>query len=317
MISNLPPIILAFLSAGLGTIFPHYTLSMPSFSDTAYGKDIATLERSAGLPISLTRNEPVMRLKQDSDAVPALTARSVLLVDATQGSVLFSDNAEKEIPLASLTKLATVITFLELHIPATNRVIISASDVVDARSALAAGDDVSVNDLIGLTIVGSSNSAAKALITASGLSPEYFVGRMNVLARELGLSHMRFVEPTGLNAGNVGTALEVYRLLDESGHYPEVRAFAQKDSYTFWNGKEEKTMKATDELVAGGVPFRGKNIVAAKTGYIPESGYHVALIAKDENGNDRIVIIMGAQSTYARFQEADEVLHWGANNFVK
>ncbi len=283
---------------------------LPAIAAAAYTDDVATLARARPLPSSASRL-PALQENQPSTPMPSHTAKSVLLVDIETDRILGQEGGSTVLPLASLTKLVTVMTFLELELPHDQPVTIAPSDVVDVRSGLTPGDRVTVKDLIGLTLVSSSNSAAKALQRISGLSAEYFVGRMNMLGRRIGVSHATFVEPTGLNPKNAGAAFDVYRILMAASRNETIRSFANAPWYEFWNGKEFKRIAATDALITGEIPFHGKELITAKTGYLPEAGFHVAILARDSTGARRVVIVLGAADTLSRFTEADALLTWG------
>lgn len=296
----------------------HSLLAKPylSLDPIKYQEAIVVLQQAQGLPVSHDVVRTIPQMIDHAEKPPMLTASAGLIVDDRSNTVLFSTHPEKKIPLASLTKLATVMTYLDLGIDPETRVIIREDDDIDERSGLHAGDNVSSHDLVMLALVGSSNSAAHALMTSSGLPQDYFIRRMNTTAQTLGLVNTTFVEPTGLSPHNIGTAYDVYRLLKAARELPIFLQSAGLSSYEYTVSEgETKKITATDALVTGKVPFRGDTIIAAKTGYIPESGFHVALSARDKQGNNRTVVILGADDSLARFSEADALLFWASHAF--
>lgn len=282
-----------------------------------YRNDIIALQQKQGLPQSLQTITKIPIKKENAPKLPSITAKAALLVDDESDAVLWQQEAQQQIPLASLTKLITVITYLDLGMDPNKKYTIRKEDVIDERSNLVEGDIVASRDLVMMALVGSSNSAAHALMTSSGLTKEYFVARMNMTAKKLGLVNTVFVEPTGLAPENRGTAYDVYRLLKAARVIPQFEDSAKLPSYEYAvSDTKTKTVAATDALITGKVPFHGEQIIAAKTGYIPESGFHLAITVKDASGRIRTAVVLGAADTLLRFSEADALLLWSSKAFT-
>ncbi len=134
-------------------------------------------------------------------APPQLDARAWLVENPVTGEVLASHDATAELPIASITKLMTVLVVLGHH---------QLSDVVtvDPRVAsvgqesvhLRAGEHLTVRDLLKAALIQSANDAADAL--ALSVAPDFpaFADLMNAKAQELGLTESHFVRPDGLDA---------------------------------------------------------------------------------------------------------------------
>ena len=138
-----------------------------------------------------------------------LTAKSALVLDLDKGTVLYDKNSEEVRSIASLTKLMTAMVFLECGIDLFDTVTISREDTrASARSHLRPGETFYLIDLLHASLMPSDNRATRALVRATGLSPQEFVGRMNRKADSLGLVNTEFTDPTGLDADNVSTAWE-------------------------------------------------------------------------------------------------------------
>lgn len=315
---------------GMGVLMVYAMLSSVSYrvpyaqnrifyplSFAQYRNDIIALQQKQGLPQSLQTITKIPIKKDNAPKLPSITAKAALLVDDESDAVLWQQEAQQQIPLASLTKLITVITYLDLGMDPNKKYTIRKEDVIDERSNLVEGDIVASRDLVMMALVGSSNSAAHALMTSSGLTKEYFVARMNMTAKKLGLVNTVFVEPTGLAPENRGTAYDVYRLLKAARVMPQFEDSAKLPSYEYAvSDTKTKTVTATDALITGKVPFHGEQIIAAKTGYIPESGFHLAITAKDASGRIRTAVVLGAADTLLRFSEADALLLWSSKAFT-
>lgn len=301
------PIVLSIFSivSGFFLVEVHAKNNSALISVSRYIDDISALQRAKGFPDAKIR----AFTPRVSQAMPHGSAKSVLVIARDNDQILGSLNPHTQIPIASITKLATVLTFLELDTQLNTTIVITHADVVDERSGLKAGDRVSIKDLLGLTLISSSNTAAKVLQRASGLSYEYFVGRMNIFAQTLGMSKTVFVDPTGISPKNISTAYDVYHLLIAASRSNVISAYARAPFFEFSNGSEIKRVKATDDFTTGKVLFSGE-LRAAKTGYVPEGGFHFALLGRDKAGNERVVVVLGAEDSRARFIEANALFEW-------
>ena len=158
-------------------------------------------------------------------AVPNPDARAFLVMNAATGEVLASHNADESMPIASITKLMTVLIALK-HLKPTDVVTVSdeAAQVGESRIPLTPGERVTVADLLAGALIQSANNAADALASAASHGDvKRFVGWMNARARVLGLRDTHFTRPDGLDApGHVSSARDVAVLA-------QVLAGAQQD----------------------------------------------------------------------------------------
>lgn len=289
---------------------PHISTYAAQRAPHVFAMDAVALSRTRGFPRASTVEVPLAAIMKDP---PVHTARAVLVVDEHYERVIYEESADTVMPLASITKLASALTALRMGLDLKKTIVITSDDVIEQPSALALGDVIESKDLLALALIGSSNTAAHTLARATGLSSEEFVKQMNITAQELGLTDAFFVEPTGLNPGNVGTARDVYRLLVVAQNEETLKELLGKSEHYFSNGKTRKKIYSTNIFKLGILPFAEDTIIAAKTGYIPETGFHFAMTAKDNDGSVRQVIILGAADHFARFTEAESFLTWARN----
>ncbi|MAG11714.1 MAG: hypothetical protein CMI52_02805 [Parcubacteria group bacterium] len=304
-------IVLSLISAlGVSIGIVDEPRTAPSFSVTpvALAADTQTISRARGLPRSGDRE--IVQKRNDRTPPEKLNGQAALMVDDTSEAILYEYQADKVVSLASITKLANALTFAGMETDLDTKIEITDEDVIEEFSALAIGDVLTHRDLLGLALVGSSNSAAHTLIRASGFTREYYIGRMNQVGQELGLTNSRFVGPSGLDPKNVGTARDAYRLLKAALAHPDLAAVMGDSEYVFNNGVKNKKVFSTNAFKIGVLPFGGDTIIGAKTGHIPEAGFHFAMEARDVNGAVRQVIVMGAPGHLDRFTEAERLLLW-------
>jgi D-alanyl-D-alanine carboxypeptidase len=161
------------------------------------------------------------------DMAGQLEAKSAFVYDIAQNKVLFNDHASVQLPLASLTKMMTMLVALDIAMPSL-AVTITPDDLApEGDSGFVVGEEWRLSDLIAYTLMVSSNDGATAIARTAGAQKsgqtgaadavKAFVSLMNTKAREIGLSHTYFLNPTGLDidsgvSGAYGTAEDVVKL---------------------------------------------------------------------------------------------------------
>ncbi len=139
--------------------------------------------------------------KKKKSSSQAITAKAAVILDASDGDVLYSKNAELRLPPASTTKvITTVIAFKKLPLWKRVRISRNAGNAPNSKAGLTVGAEYSVRDLILASLVASSNDAAVALAEAISGSEAKFSLLMNAEAKRLGMRNTRFINATGLPA---------------------------------------------------------------------------------------------------------------------
>ncbi len=143
---------------------------------------------------------------------PEIDATAFIVADVENGTILTSQNANIQLPIASITKLVTALVTveylnLEKIIPISSDAKVVSTSVPRLRTV----KEASVHDLLLLLLTESSNEAAEAL--AGALGRNYFISLMNKKAVAIGLSHSTFIDPSGLGVGNSSTAEDMFTLL--------------------------------------------------------------------------------------------------------
>ncbi len=235
-----------------------------------------------------------------------LTAKSALVLDLDKGTVLYDKNSEEVRSIASLTKLMTAMVFLESGIDLFDTITISREDAkASARSHLRPGETFYLIDLLHASLMPSDNRATRALVRATGLSPQEFVGRMNRKADSLGLVNTEFSDPTGLDADNVSTAWETAKLLKVALSYPLISQITTKTSYKFFSVNKRRRIHQFSN--SNRLLRDDYEVLGGKTGFIGRSGWCLAVMLK--NLEERLcVVVLGAASNVRRFAEARHIL---------
>ncbi len=243
-----------------------------------------------------------------------VTAQAALAVDQKSGAVLWQKNARQQRSLASITKLATALVFLENNPGWETEVTIQKSDYrAGGRSYIYSGEKISLKDLFNISLVASSNHATMALARATGLSAEDFVARMNNKAKELGMKQTTFIEPTGLDPANVATAEDIISLARAAFLKPEIKSATIQSEYVFkvLNNQRSEKVKNTDKLLGSYL-----KVLAGKTGYLDEAGYCLVSLVGGEDSQELLMVVLGSATEADRFQDLKALAQWAFDNYL-
>jgi D-alanyl-D-alanine carboxypeptidase len=236
-------------------------------------------------------------------------ASSYLVVNGKTGEVLAKRNAHARVPIASITKLMTLLVALE-HVKLTDVVSVqpSAAGVGESSIDLRAGEHLTVRDLVKAALIQSANDAAYALAAyAGGGDVNAFVREMNDKARALRLRDTHFVRPDGLDAPNEhSSAADVTRLARIAMHNLEIRDIVRERSDTIAGGRRLHTW---NDLLG---TFRG--LIGVKTGHTGAAGWCEVAAAR-RPGLTVYTTILGSPSREQRNADLATLLRWGLSRY--
>ncbi len=236
---------------------------------------------------------------------PRVDARAWLVENPLTGDVLVAHDPRRRVPIASITKLMTVIVALQ-HLKLSDVVTVDprAAAVGQESIYLEAGQQITVADLVKAALIQSANDAADALALATAPSYPAFALLMNAEARQLGLTDSHFVRPDGLDAlGEYSSARDVTRLALAAMKLPTVRAAVDEVSDTIEDGSRE--LHTWDDLL-GVVP----GVFGVKTGHTSAAGWNqVSAIREDDT--TIYATILGSPSRAQRNSDLQTLLIYG------
>lgn len=265
----------------------------------------AVLSAAAGVTLPVAGAVPPAR-PVPRVPVPRVRAQAAIILDPVTGETLWERNSRDVRSIASITKVMTVMLFLEQQPDLSREVVISRRDARRASTtSLRRGERVTLRDLVHLALIQSDNVAARALARVSPWGTTRFVERMNSKAAELGLRQTRFTDPSGLDEGNVSSAYEVARLIAEASERPQVSQTMRKRSYRIHTSRRSRTIRSTNKLLGTGV-----DVMAGKTGYIDLAGYCLATLVQLDDERAVAIVVLGARSNSGRFAEARGLVNW-------
>lgn len=231
---------------------------------------------------------------------PAVLARSAYAFDAATGIVLFDKNADAQLPLASLTKIMTVLMARSVLTPTTTVQISKDALAADGEYGFKIGEAWTAEDLTDFTLIESANDGARALMLAAAAAlhetPEEFLEGMNRRARAIGLSSTFFLNETGLDvstsiAGAYGSARDIAHLMAYvSMHEPGIFEQSTDQTSTFVSLSGVVHKAENTSLVAGSLAASS----ASKTGYTDLAGGNLSLVFEPSPGHPIGIAVLGS-----------------------
>lgn len=281
-------IFFAYMIAGGRWIMSDY---LKNYSEKALGDISKGVQTVAPLPTA----------QLDIKAASAISVESNLK-DVHQ--IIYDKDANVRLPIASLTKLMTAVVVLDNYNLSD---VVSVGETADSQDAMKvdvkAGDTMSVESLLDIMIVESSNKSAYALAEGPQGKPgeQKFVQLMNQKASDLGLSNTVFVDPTGLSPYNVSTAEDLARLAEYIlKNYPKIANISKVKNFYVPNFGY---ITNTDQLLDN-VP----GVACSKTGFTTAAKGCLLLVMNNLKNNDYLInIILGADD---RFAEMKKIVDW-------
>ena len=250
----------------------------------------------------------MLALAPSGAASPRVEARAWVVQNVETGQIVAAHNAGARAPIASITKLMTVLVALE-HAELDDVVVVhpNAAAVGESTIGLRAGERVTVADLVGASLIQSANDAANALAYHVGRGDrDRFVGLMNAKARALGLRETRFVRPDGLDvAGHVSSARDATRLAREAMRSRVVRTIVARRTAV----AAGRTLHTWNDLLG-----RFPGLVGVKTGHTGAAGWSQVAAAR-RAGVTIYATILGSPSRAQRNEDLAELLRFGLARF--
>ncbi len=241
-----------------------------------------------------------------------ISAQSAAVMDKNTGLILWQKNADQVRSLASITKLMTVLVFLD-HNPGWDKIVTmeQVDETAELKPNILRGENVTVRDLFNVALVASDNNAARALARSTGLNTEDFAKAMNAKALILKMNQSNFVEPTGLNAQNQATALDVLKMAKTAFAKQEIQKAVVQKSYSLLTqeGRSQKVL-STNNLLKSYL-----NVKAGKTGYIEAAGYCLVVEVANDEGQEILTVVLGSSAHENRFQDAKILSGWVFENY--
>lgn len=256
-------------------------------------------------PLSIYNHPPVPRVTPDTP--PHLLAQSYILVDTSTNTVLLSKNIHSRIYPASITKLATALTALNIY-PLDEVVSVGATYAEGKVMELKSGEKITVRSLVTALLVYSANDSAYNLALNHQEGVYGFVKEMNLIAKKYNLHDTNFVNYDGIHSpSHYSSVYDLSQLGRIAIKNPVIRETVKNKKLTVTDitGSISHSLDSTNELLDI-IP----EIQGLKTGWTPEAGgCFVSLI--NINGHEIIGVVAQSEE---RFIDTQKLISWAKEN---
>lgn len=243
-------------------------------------------------------------------------AKSVILIEQSTGEVLYEENPDEKLPIASVTKIMTMLLIIEAvdngQIKLDDMVSVSENAMSYGGSTmfLEAGEQLTVSDMLKGIAVASANDGCVAMAEHLDGSENAFVERMNKKAAELGMANTNFMNTNGLDAdGHYSSARDVAIMSRELSKHKKIFDYTSIWMDSLRDGKFQ--LANTNKLIRF---YNGAN--GLKTGSTSKALCCVSASAERE-GMQLIAVVLGAPTSAKRFSSAKALLDYGFANYKK
>ncbi len=241
----------------------------------------------------------------DAYAHIALTGKAAIVLDLSTGLSLYENNADAQLPLASLTKLLTTYAAASVLSPTTPVFISDTASAQDGDSGLSIGERFNFRDLARFALVASSNDAAEAILETAALhrneDPQTL---LKDAAADAGLTETYAINGTGLDesdtvSGGYGSPRDVARLAGALlAKAPDIARATTEPSITVTSLDGVKHSLPNTDVIVDEFP----NLLISKTGYTDLAGGNLAIVF-DAALNHPIAVVVLGSTEEARFTD--------------
>ncbi|MDX1432826.1 MAG: serine hydrolase, partial [Gammaproteobacteria bacterium] len=217
---------------------------------------------------------------------------------------------DKPRPIASLTKLLTVMTLLDAKLPLDEEIEITRADrdrLKGSRSSLRYGTVLSREELMMIAVAASDNRAASALARTYAGGRAAFIDAMNDRARTLGLEDTRFSDASGLHEDNISTGRDLAKVAYIARRYPLIEQWSTTKRFSVLDRASgaELAFRNTNSLVHR----QSWDIELSKTGFTSEAG-NCLLMRTTMAGRRVIVVLLNSWGKLSKYGDAGRIRRW-------
>ncbi|MBA3755862.1 MAG: D-alanyl-D-alanine endopeptidase [Nitrosomonas sp.] len=245
---------------------------------------------------------------------PDIKSQAAMIFNAQNERVIYDKNADKVMPIASITKLMTAMVTLDARLSPNEKITITQADVDKLKrtsSRLPVGSSYPRHELLRLALMSSENRAAAALGRTYPGGTQAFVNAMNLKAKRIGMTNSRFVDSSGLNSNNVATARDLAKLVAATNNYTAIREFSTTSQHSVSPGNKRGQLQYVNSNSL--VRNQGWAIDVSKTGYLSEAGRCLVMQA-NISGQSVVIVLLNSWGKNTRIGDANRVKKWIENN---
>ena len=243
----------------------------------------------------------------DPSGKPHIRSETAVVRYADTGEVLLSKNATTVRPIASVTKLLSALILSAQTTDRGKNITITEEDkdrLKWSRSRLSVDTSMTWGDMLRVGLGASDNRAIYAAVRAV-MPRETFVKFMNAKARELGMSNSKFVDPAGVDPGNVSTGMDLLQLLSATSAVADLKTILLSPEIEIATNRGTMVLRNPDRLVHS----TSWDVVIGKTGYTVEAGRTLA-VRMNLKGRPIDMVFLGSREMQSVFGDAARVRKW-------
>lgn len=239
-----------------------------------------------------------------------LASVSAAVSDLSTQRTLFTKNADKKVPIASITKVMTAMVVLDAELPLNEYLTVTKYNHNTGKntySRIRIGSRLKRRDLIRLSLMSSENLASAMLAKHYPGGVKRFVADMNRKAKALGMTNTHFVDSSGLSPRNVSTAADLTKMIAAAMEYPLIKKTSTTGKYTanFQNPNYRLGYGNTNPLVNS----KRWNVALSKTGYLREAGRCLIMVA-EVDGAPIAMVFLDSLGKRTPLGDAGRVKRW-------
>lgn len=259
---------------------------------------------------------------------PTTNGEAAIVMDASNGAILYAKNIDGYAYPASITKILTTLVALE-NANLTDTVTATQDSLSCLGNGYAnigfkAGEEVSLEDALYAVLLASANEVSHAVGSSVGVGVgedyDWFIARMNSRAKELGAVNSNFVNTNGVHDDDHYTTAHDMALITQEllNHHPEFEQIAQTLQYTIGKTNltnESRTFQQVHKMFYEGNEHFDSRVIAGKTGYtIPARN---TLVTCTDDGNRKLIVVV--LKTYGKnvYDDTEALIDYGYENFEK
>lgn len=233
---------------------------------------------------------------------------AVARIDAAEP--IYTKNADRVVPIASLTKLMTAVVVMRSGQPLDEWLTVVGREHEPANNAysrIRIGSRLPRGELLRLALMSSENLAAHVLASHHPGGRDAFLEAMNTTASALGMDGTRFVDPSGLSPDNRSTAADLLRLVRAAYRYEALREYTTTGYHRarFRGPRYALAYGNTNPLVHGS----RWRVRLSKTGYLDEAGRCLAMVA-EVDGGPLAMVLLDSLGTRSPLGDAGRIRRW-------
>lgn len=267
---------------------------------------------------AISRKDMILPYIDEDKGCLKLYALSACLMDASTNRVLYEKDAFTKMPMASTTKIMTLLVVLEnADLKETVTVSSNAAKQPDVQLNIRTGEQYVLEDLLYSLMLESHNDVAVAIAEHIGGSVEVFCEMMTTKAKEIGALQTQFKTPNGLDAdGHYTTASDLAKIGSYAIQNEEFRKITTTTSYSFKEITKGRSFTVTNK---DRFLYMMDGAIGIKTGFTGKAGY-CFVGAIDIDGKTLVSVVLGSgwppNKSY-KWSDTKKLMSYGLEKYTK